>query len=118
MIYVNVVFFSPPMFLVHQSLKMLSNPLADPNETRQVASTGPCPQSPFYQDLLAMAYRGTSKAEIAKEDKMMCSVQEPQTSSFVFLDTDKQRKQTSELNGDMGGNTNYEAGKGNGCTSC
>ncbi|XP_026778189.3 uncharacterized protein wu:fi75a02 isoform X1 [Pangasianodon hypophthalmus] len=90
---------------------MLSNPLADPNETRQVAATGPCPQSALYQDLLVMAYRGSAKAEIGNEDKIMCSVQEPQTSSFVILDTDKQLKQTSsELNGDLGSNTNFEAG--------
>ncbi|XP_060769435.1 uncharacterized protein wu:fi75a02 isoform X2 [Neoarius graeffei] len=90
---------------------MLSNPLADPSETRQVASTGPCPQSALYQDLLVMAYRGTTKEEIGKEDKMMCSVQEPQTSSFVLLDTDKQLNQTSsELNGDLGSNTNFKAG--------
>ncbi|KAK3527163.1 hypothetical protein QTP86_014586 [Hemibagrus guttatus] len=90
---------------------MLSNPLADPNETRQVASTGPCPQSALYQDLLVMAYRGSAKAEIGKEDKMMYSVQEPQTSSFVFLDAAKQLKQTSsELNGDLGFSTNFEAG--------
>ncbi|XP_053474544.1 uncharacterized protein wu:fi75a02 isoform X2 [Ictalurus furcatus] len=90
---------------------MLSNPLADPNETRQVSSTGPCPQSALYQDLLAMAYRGTAKAEIGKEDNMMCSVQEPQTSSFAFLDNDKQLKQTSsELNGDLGSNSNFKAG--------
>lgn len=96
---------------------MLSNPLADPSETRQVASTGPCPQSALYQDLLVMAYRGTTKEEIGKEDKMMCSVQEPQTSSFVLLDTDKQLNQTSsELNGDLGSNTNFKAGtdEGNG----
>ncbi|KAG7314838.1 hypothetical protein KOW79_022141 [Hemibagrus wyckioides] len=87
---------------------MLSNPLADPNETRQVASTGPCPQSALYQDLLVMAYRGSARAEIGKEDKMMYSVQEPQTSSFVFLDAAKQT--SSELNGDLGINTNFEAG--------
>lgn len=118
-----IISYFPPtlVFPAHQSLlKMLSNPLADPNETRQVASTGPCPQSALYQDLLVMAYRGSAKAEIGKEDKMMYSVQEPQTSSFVFLDAAKQPKQTSsELNGDFGINTNFEAGtdKGNGWTS-
>lgn len=99
---------------------MLSNPLADSNETRQVASTDPCPQSTFYQDLLVMAYRGTAKEELGKEDKMICSFQEPQTSSFAFLDTDKQLKQTSsELNRDMESSTNFKAGtgEGNGRTS-
>lgn len=99
---------------------MLSNPLADTNETRQVASTGPCPQSALYQDLLVMAYRGTAKAETGKEDEMMYSVQEPQTSSFVFLDAAKQPKQTSsELNGDLGNNANFKAGtnEGKGCIS-
>lgn len=97
---------------------MLSNPLADPNETRQVASTGPCPQSALYQDLLVMAYRGTAKAEIEKEDKMTYLVQEPQTSGFVYLDADEQPKQTSsEPNGDLGNTTNFKAGtdKGNVC---
>ncbi|XP_027000449.2 uncharacterized protein wu:fi75a02 isoform X1 [Tachysurus fulvidraco] len=90
---------------------MLSNPLADTNETRQVASTGPCPQSALYQDLLVMAYRGTAKAETGKEDEMMYSVQEPQTSSLVFLDAAKQPKQTSsELNGDLGNNAHFKAG--------
>ncbi|XP_046694933.1 uncharacterized protein wu:fi75a02 isoform X1 [Silurus meridionalis] len=88
---------------------MLSNPLADPNETRPVASTGPCPQSALYEDLLAMAYRGTVKAEIGKEDTRMCSVQEPQTS--LILDTDTQQNPTSsEINGHLGGNTSFKAG--------
>lgn len=89
---------------------MLSNPLADPNETRQVVSAGPCPQSALYKDLLVMAYRGTGN-----EDKTTCSVPEPQTSSFVYLDTDTQLKQTSpELNGDLGSSTNFKGGTGEG----
>lgn len=117
MMYINIIFLTP-VFLVHQSLKMLSNPLADPNEIRQVASTGPCPQSALYQDLLVMAYRGTAKAGLGDEDQMMCSVQEPQTSNFVFLETDKQLKPTSsELNGDLGSDTNFKDGtdEGRGC---
>ncbi|TSL28220.1 Protein PRR14L [Bagarius yarrelli] len=87
---------------------MLSNPLAEANETRQVSATDPRPQSALYQDLLAMSYRGNAKAKIGEEDKTMYSAQQPQTSSFGFLDADKPN--SSELNGESEDGIHFRAG--------
>ncbi|KAM9441226.1 uncharacterized protein Hap1MRO34_026314 isoform 3-T3 [Clarias gariepinus] len=87
---------------------MLSNPLADTSKPRQVVASGPCTQSALYQDLLVMGYRGAAKAEVGKEDKMICAVQEPQTSKF---ETDKQLKQSlPERNGDVESSANFKDG--------
>ncbi|KAF5909471.1 protein PRR14L, partial [Clarias magur] len=56
-----------------------------------------------------MAYRGAAKADVGKEEKIMCAVQEPQTSKFE-TDSKQLKQNSSERSGDVGSSTNFKDG--------